>query len=153
MTVSQQFIAQIRIHKIQTSFCVLLLSFSFACSVPNLEGSKCATARDSVSRFYWLRFGTVAGVVDDFPKQRNDFLTKRLIAELGKLPNDSEYFSPTEDAPKTFRIGVCREVSADELDFQLLFFWKTDTRNEQRESLLRVIRQNDKWLIDSVAVK
>ncbi len=134
---------------------VLVASVCFfaGCSIPNLEGGNCAAARDSVSRFYWLRFGNLANEINDFTEKRDAFLSTRLIEELNNSEENPNYFSPVVDPPKTFRLGVCREITTSEVSFQLLFFWKTDSRSEQREGTIKAVKENEKWRIDSVSIK
>ena len=35
--------------------------------------------------------------------------------------------------------------------FEVLLFWKDDTRSEQREISVEAVKKNDVWLIDNVA--
>jgi hypothetical protein len=92
-------------------------------------------------------------------KLREKFLTSRLrtelIVESAKLPaRTTEYFTgtPTTDLPKAFRVGDCKVVEPGaKVQFDILLFWKDDTRTEQRHVSTFVKKENDSWLIDSVS--
>jgi hypothetical protein len=41
-------------------------------------------------------------------------------------------------------------ASENKVVFQVVLFWKDDTRSEQREIKVETVKRNDKWLIDKV---
>ena len=75
-----------------------------------------------------------------------------------KLENQAEsasdYFTATDDYPKAFRVGSCETVEPNKkVNMQIVLFWKSDTRSEQREVHVEVINVNDNWLINKVESK
>lgn len=84
-------------------------------------------------------------------KQRERFLTPELSKSMESGQEDVDPFTTgTQDFPKAFRVGECKEISSEHIEFQLLLFWRDDTRNEQREIKVNALKQNDKWLVDRV---
>ena len=85
---------------------------------------------------------------------REKFLTAELKQNLA-VQNDSkiDYFTGTDDYPKAFRVGGCEVASNDKTIFDVVLFWKDDTRTEQREVKVETVKQNEKWLINKVESK
>jgi hypothetical protein len=82
---------------------------------------------------------------------RGKFLTDELKRSLATQPEGAtDYFTATDDYPKAFRVGECEAIDDKKTVFQIVFFWKTDTRNEQREVKVETIKQDDRWLINRV---
>jgi hypothetical protein len=87
-------------------------------------------------------------------KQREKFLSAGLIQTLsGEAETQVDYFTGTSDYPKAFRLGTCKAVSPERTEFQVLLFWRDDTRNEQHELVVEAIKENGKWLVDKVLSK
>ena len=87
-------------------------------------------------------------------KLREGFLTAELNRELAKQSAGiQDYFTQTDDYPKTFRVGECQTVSPEKTVFQVVLFWKDDTRSEQREINVEAVKQNENWLINKVENK
>ena len=130
-----------------------------SCSIPNLEEQDCREARGRVREFYSFHFGNDMNLSEENVKLRDKFLTSRLRTDLLNdavtLPvKTTEYFTaaPTNDLPKAFRVGECRVVQpGQEVRFDVLLFWKDDTRTEQKHVFASVKKEDDSWLIDSVS--
>lgn len=79
------------------------------------------------------------------------FLTERLFEEIkSKDVTAKDYFTQTEDYPKAFRVGGCEAVSGEKTIFEVLLFWRDETRSEQKEIKVETVKENNKWLIDKV---
>ncbi len=133
--------------------CLLLSAFCLlSCSVPNLEEPECGQARDNVREFYSLHFGNKMTFTADGLEKRKDYLTPRLYESLKGGSPDVDPFTRTSDLPRAFRVGECRVAQPEtRLIFNVLLFWKTDTRSEQRSIDVDAMRVDDKWLIDAVS--
>lgn len=131
---------------------ILLLALVAAgCSIPNLEPPACAGSRTAVREFYSFHFGNDMKFSPENLKQREKYLTPDFSQKIGSLQEGVDPFTTgTNDLPKAFRVGECKEVSPEETEFQVLLFWRDDTRSEQREIRVAAKRQNGKWLIDKV---
>ena len=132
--------------------CVLLIAYcSFACSIPNLEEPECDQARDAVREFYSRHFGNDAGFTPESLDRRREYLTPRFYDELRAAPPAADPFTLTADTPKAFRAGECRVIEpAKRVSFELLLFWRTDTRSEERSINVEAENREDRWLIDRV---
>ena len=136
---------------IEFTFCILLLAFSTACSIPNLDKPQCAASRETVKEFYSYHFGSDMKPSKENLQASGKFLSDELKRSLAAQSETAiDYFTATDDYPKAFRVGNCEVVDDDKTVFQIVFFWKTDTRNEQREVKVETIKQNDQWLINKV---
>ena len=130
-----------------------------SCSVPNLEPTECIQARESVREFYSFHFGNDMHPSPENIRKRERFLTQQYASSLrldaGALPpTNIDYFTLTEDLPKTFRVGECTVVEPGRsTEFEVLLFWKDDTRTEQREIVAGARYENNDWLIDRVSPK
>ena len=131
-------------------FCFLLSALClFSCSVPNLEKPECTEARLTIKEFYSLHFGNEMKPSEEYLVKREKYLTENVKFFISKtLQEKHDYFTLTEDYPKAFRIGECEVVESNKTVFQVVFFWKDDTRSEQREARVEVIKENGKWLIN-----
>ena len=133
-------------------FTFYFLLFTFSCSIPNLETPECGEARNVVKEFYSYHFGNDMKFTKENLKPREKFLSNELKQKLASQPESAtDYFTATDDYPKAFRLGSCEMIEKDKkVNMQILLFWKTETRSEQREIHVEVIKENDKWLIDDV---
>ena len=89
-------------------------------------------------------------------------MSQKPITELGVMTDElrenltaqtygkTDYFTVTDDYPKAFRVGECKVISPERTEFQVLLFWRDDTRTEQREINVEVAKQSEKWLVDKV---
>ncbi len=84
-------------------------------------------------------------------KLREKFLTPEYAKTLENAPPENDVFTVNStDYPKAFRIGKCEKLSPDKTVFEILLFWKDDNRNEEREIMVEVAKQNDQWLVNKV---
>ncbi len=121
-----------------------------SCSVPNLESAQCTAARNSVKRFYSLHFANDNSRTEEYLRSRGGFLSDRLSEDLSSNEQKNDYFTQTDDFPKAFRVGGCTAESDEKADLQVVLLWRDDTRNEQKEVVVRTVKTGDNWLIDSV---
>ena len=127
--------------------CCLLLS----CSIPNLESQECIEARTTVREFYSFHFGNDLRYSTADLEQREKFLTTEFTNKLRSAAPETDPFTLTSDAPKAFRIGECQTIEAEKkVSFNVLLFWKTDERSEQRAIKVEAVKQDDRWLVDAV---
>jgi len=132
-----------------TFYCLLFTCA--ACSVPNLENPECTTARQTVKEFYSYHFGNEMKPSRENLQKRERFLSDELTRQLTTQTEAAkDYFTATDDYPKAFRIGECEAENENKTVFQVVFFWKDDLRNEQREVKVETVRQNEKWLINRI---
>ncbi len=138
-------------------FVCLLFSvvFQLNCSIPNLETNDCTEARNTVKELYSYHFGNDMKFTKENLKQREKYLTDDLKKQLENQPESAvDYFTATDDYPKAFRLGKCEVVEADKMvNIQIVLFWKTETRNEQKEVQVEVVKQNNDWLVNKVESK
>jgi hypothetical protein len=136
------------------AFCIFHFSFSVGCSIPNLEKPECTAARQTVREFYSYHFGNDMKPSKENLKVREKFLTDGLKQNLAaQTGGKTDYFTQTDDYPKAFRVGGCEVTSDDKTVFEVLLFWKDETRSEQREIKVETVKQADKWLINKVENK
>jgi len=133
-------------------FRLLFSVFCFlSCSIPNLEKPECTAARQTVREFYSFHFGGDMKLSKENLQKRERFLTDELKQNLAaQAESAKDYFTTTDDYPKAFRVGECEVLDDNKTVFQIVLFWKDDTRSEQREIKVETVKQNDKWLIDKV---
>jgi hypothetical protein len=88
---------------------------------------------------------------DENLELREKFLTDELKQELlNQRDGAKDYFTATDDYPKAFRVGSCAVENENKTVFQVVLFWRDDTRSQQREIKVETIKQNDKWLINKI---
>lgn len=141
---------QCKMQNVCLIFCILYSSFFIAgCSIPNLESQSCIEARSSVREFYSQYFATDA---ETRSKEWNRF--EKYISPNFNWDRGSNWevnpFLLTNDWPKAFRDGECKEISSDRTEFRVLLFWKDDVRSEQRPINVETVKIGDKWLIEKV---
>lgn len=130
---------------------IAVLFVTASCSVPNLEKPQCIEARDAVKRFYSFHFGNDMHPTQENLKARESFLTSDLIGSLkNSRESELDYFTATREYPKAFRIGSCTVESDNKAMLQVLFFWRDDTKSEQKEVKVEAVKAGGKWLINEV---
>ena len=133
------------------AFCILHFSLSIGCSLPKLEKPECTEARDAVKKFYSYHFGNDMKPSKENLQLREKFLTDELKQNLAARTDDkTDYFTVTDDYPKAFRVAGCTAASENNIIVEVIFFWKDDTRSEQREIKVEAVKQNDNWLINRI---
>ena len=133
-------------------FCLLLSATCLlACSVPNLEPPACTEARTAVREFYSFHFGNDMKFSPGNLKLRERFLTPELSERIAAEQEGVDPFTTgTTDFPKAFRVGECKQISTERNEFQVLLFWRDDTRSEQREINVEAVKQSEKWLVNKL---
>ena len=122
-----------------------------ACSIPNLESQECIEARTTVREFYSFHFGNDLKYSPADLDQREKFLTTEFANKLRAAEPETDPFTLTSDTPKAFRIGECQTIEAErKVSFDVLLFWKTDERTEQRTIKAEAVIQDDSWLVNAV---
>ncbi len=130
---------------------VLFVLWATGCSVPNLEQPQCTEARGAIKHFYSFHFGNDMHPSPENLKVREGFLTPDLANSLRESREEKrDYFTASEDFPKAFRIGSCSLESNEKATFQVLLFWRDDTKTEQKEVKVQAVKNGDKWLISNV---
>ncbi len=140
-------------RSITVAFSLLLFAscLSSCASVPNLEKPECTESRNTVREFYSAHFGNDMKPSAEYLNLREKFLTADLKNTVSQnLAENRDYFTKTDDYPKAFRVGECEVAAPDKTIFGVLFFWKDDTRSEQREVKVEVIKQNEQWLVNKI---
>ncbi len=132
-------------------FCIFHFPFSISCSIPNLEKPECTEARQTVREFYSFHFGSDMKLSKENLQKSEQFLTDELKQNLASQAESSkDYFTATDDYPKAFRVGECSVGSENIVVFQVVLFWKDDSRSEQRDIKVETVKRNGKWLINKV---
>ena len=127
---------------------------SIACSIPNLEPVSCIDSRNALREFYSFHVGNNMAFTREDLKAREKFLTPEFAARLQTSQEGTDPFTTgTSDIPRAFRAGECREITPDRTAFEVLIFWKDDTRSEERKINVEMAKRGDSWLVDSVATK
>lgn len=122
-----------------------------ACSIPNLEGAECSEAREAVKHFYSFHFGNDMRPTAENLKMRERFLTPELARQLENAPQTSkDYFTASDQAPKTFKIGKCDEKDPTHTEFQVQLYWRDDIETVQKEVHAQAVKTVDGWLINKV---
>jgi hypothetical protein len=144
--------AKSKVRNLLLQFCLLNIVFCLAgCSIPNLEDPACTEARTAIREFYSFHFGNDMGFSPENLNKRERFLTAALFREVADEQEGTDPFTTgTSEFPKAFRVGECREIAPDKAEFQVVLFWRDDVRSEQREIKAVAVKQNDKWLLDTV---
>ncbi|MBS1794764.1 MAG: hypothetical protein JSS81_12970 [Acidobacteria bacterium] len=125
--------------------------FSSACSVPNLEAPECTDSRLAAKELYSYHFGNEMRFSPENLKRREKFITPELFRSLQNAPPDADPFTTKDtDFPKAFRIGGCQVLDPAKTDVEVLLFWKTDTRTEQRTIHVEVVKEGEKWLVNKI---
>ena len=133
--------------------CLLLLAFgATACSIPNLETPACTESKNAVREFYSYHFGNEMKFSAEDLKRREKFLTPEFAKAVAGSPEGTDPFTTgSDDIPKAFRVGNCREISPERTESSVLLFWRTDDRTEQREIKVEAVDKNDTWLVNKVS--
>lgn len=132
-------------------FLFFVAAASIGCGVPNLETPDCTAARTTIREFYSFHFGNEMHFSADELNKRRRFLSPGLVSQLSTAPAGADPFTTgTEDFPKAFRAGECKEVSAGRLRFNVLLFWKDDVRTEQKAIKVEMLKLGDGWVVDKI---
>ena len=136
------------------TFCMLTLSFSISCNQPVLESAECVASRDSIKKFYSFHIGNDMTPSNANLEKRRQYLSERLVKEIAKEDDPKrDYFTQSEDYPKTFRAGACETIGENRASFEVVLFWRNDEKNTQREIKVEAVNVGEKWLIDKIEPK
>lgn len=128
-----------------------LCIFQSACSIPNLQTPECIAAGPRVQELYSFHFGNDQKFTAEDLAMREKYLTPEFSQKLRIDTPQVDPFTLTSDTPKAFRLGGCRTVEPEKkVSFDVLLFWKSDERSEQRTVKAEAVKQNDKWLVNAV---
>ena len=123
-----------------------------SCSVPSFESPACTESKNAVREFYSYHFGNEPKFSAEGLKLRAKYLSPEFAAAVAESKEGTDPFtSGTDDIPKAFRVGECREISPERTESSVLLFWRTDERTEQREIRVEAIDNNDTWLVNKVS--
>ena len=85
-------------------------------------------------------------------RSRTKFLSPEFAAVVAGAKDGSDPFTTgSDDFPKAFRVGECREMSPEKTESNVLLFWRSDDRTEQREIKVETVDKNDTWLVNKVS--
>lgn len=85
-------------------------------------------------------------------KMREKFLTLEFAARVaGSKEGTDPFTTGTDDIPRAFRVGECREISPEQTESNVLLFWRNDERTEQREIKVETVDKNDLWLVSKIS--
>ena len=134
-------------------FILCLAFFSLtSCSLPSFEKPECSAARDVVRRFYSFHFAKDMRPSAENLRSASPFLTEGLQRTLSTASETAvDYFTQTDDYPRTFKVGTCNLQSNDRALLELTLLWRDDQRTQQREIKVETVKVDDKWLIDKVS--
>jgi len=134
-------------------FCVFSFTFLIAScgSIPNLQSPECAESSGIIREFYSYHFGNDMKFSRDNLKLREKFLSPELIKSLENLQTENDVFTTNEtDYPKAFRVGGCKMIEPAKTQVEVLLFWKTEERSEQKSINVEAVKQGDKWLVNKI---
>jgi len=125
---------------------------STACTVPSLESPACTESKNAVREFYSYHFGNEMKFSSEGLKHREKFLTQEFAKTVATSTEGTDPFTTgSDDIPKAFRVGECREISPERTESNVLLFWRSDDRTEQRVIKVEAVDSNDTWLVNKVS--
>ena len=131
----------------------LLLTLA-GCSIPNLQSASCVDSRNTLREFYSFHFGNNMLFSQEDLKLRERFLTAEFAEKMrGSREGTDPFTTATDDVPKAFRAGECREVSPERTVVEVVLFWKDDHRSEERKIDVEMAKRGGAWLVDGIARK
>lgn len=132
---------------------VLAVTFgSISCSMPSLESPACTESKNAVREFYSYHFGHEMKFSEEGLKAREKYLTPEFSAQLaGTTEGIDPFTTGSDNLPKAFRVGSCREISTEQTESSVLLFWHGDDGAEQREIKVETIDINDSWLVNKIS--
>lgn len=140
-------------HNFVRLFCILHFALCInSCSIPSLEKPECTQARDAVKQLYSFHFGNEKQLAEENLKAQKRFLTSELFDTLSVyVERSQDYFTKSDEFPKTFKIGKCVVTAADKTNVQVQLYWRDDTKTLQKEVNVEAVRQNDAWLVNKIS--
>ena len=134
-------------------YCFLPAAFCVqSCSLPSLESPACTESKNAVREFYSHHFGSDMKFTPESLKPLERFLTPEFRQTVSGAKEGTDPFTTgSDDIPKAFRVGDCREITAERTESSVLLFWRTDERTEQREIKVETVDRNDTWLVNNIS--
>ena len=130
-------------------FSLVLLASS--CGIPTIESQNCLDARAAVREFYSYHFDGEMALSDKHLDKLQKYMTAESYEDLRGKPSENDVFTTnTNNYPKAFRVGSCKEDSPDNATLSVLLFWHKDDQNTQQEITVEARKVNDKWLFSKV---
>ena len=83
-------------------------------------------------------------------KARERYLTSDLYKALSASAGSKDYFTASDEFPKTFKMGKCELPQTDRANVQVQIYWRDDTKTVQKEVNVEAVNQKDTWLINKV---
>ena len=132
---------------------IILIAFgATACSIPNLESPACTESKNAVREFYSFHFGNEMKFSAEGLKRREKFLAPEFAQSIaGSKEGTDPFTTGSDDIPKAFRVGECREISAERTESNVLLLWRNDDRTEEREIKVETVDKNDAWLVNKIS--
>lgn len=123
-----------------------------ACSVPSLESPACTESKSAVREFYSYHFGNEMKFSAEGLIAREKFLTPEFAESVaGSKEGTDPLTTGSDDIPRAFRVGECREISPERTESNVLLFWRSDERTEQRTIKVEAVDKNDTWLVNKIS--
>jgi hypothetical protein len=137
---------------VHCALCIGCALCTSSCRIPNMTSPQCIEARDAVKEFYSFHFGNDMRPTPENLRLRERFLTPELATSLKNAPPAStvDYFTETDQAPKTFKIGKCESPDPTHATLQVQLYWRDDIETVQKEVHAEAIKSGDTWLINKV---
>ena len=143
--------SKFKIQNLLLIFSIFHFALFIGCGIPNLEPRECAESSGVVKEFYSYHLGNEMKFSRENLKLREKFLTPDFFKSLQNLQTENDVFTTNSmDFPKAFRVGKCEVVSPEKTNFEIILFWRDDTRSEQKTIKTEAVKQGDKWLINRV---
>lgn len=133
-------------------FILLVVLAGSACSIPNFSSQECIDAKPAVREFYSFHFGNDMAFSQENLALRERYITPRLKSELATRQGTADPFTVnSDDVPRAFRVGECSTAAPDRAVYDVLVFWKDDSRTDQRTIKVELQKIGDTWLVDRVS--
>ena len=133
-------------------FIAVFVLGTVACSVPNLESPACTESKSAIREFYSIHFGNEMRFSAAALKSREKYLSPEFAARLVNSKEGTDPFTTgTDDIPRAFRVGECREISPERTESNVLLLWRDDQRTEQRTIRVEAVDKNDVWLVNNIS--
>lgn len=130
---------------------VLVSVLAGACRVDTFDTSPCGEASDAARRFYSFHLGNDMTPSAENLEKRRKYLTDELFKQLSGSESKQDYFTASENFPRTFKIGHCTQNSAEDTTVQVQIYWKDDYTTVQKDVLVDVTKRAGEWLVNKVS--
>jgi len=142
-------------RKVSSSWIIILVAvltafFAASCRVETFDDTPCGQAKDEAHKLYSFHFGNDMTPSPENLEKRKRFLTDELFKQLSANDSRTDYFTASENFPRTFKIGQCSLKSPEEATVQVQIYWKDDYSTVQKDLLVDVVKRSGGWLVNSV---